>query len=39
VVAGRIQRDQVVDYASRKGVAAREAERWLRPNLSYDPDA
>lgn len=30
---GRIGRDQLEDYARRKGVAASEAERWLRPNL------
>ena len=34
---GRIQRDQVEDYAERKGVEVKEAERWLRPNLAYDP--
>ena len=34
---GRIQRDQVEDYAERKGVQVEEAERWLRPNLAYDP--
>jgi 5-methyltetrahydrofolate--homocysteine methyltransferase len=34
---GRIGRDQVDDYAKRKGVAVGEAERWLRPNLAYDP--
>ena len=34
---GRIQRDQVVDYAARKGVDAAEVERWLRPNLGYEP--
>jgi 5-methyltetrahydrofolate--homocysteine methyltransferase len=33
---GRIGRDQVEDYARRKGVARAEAERWLRPNLAYD---
>jgi 5-methyltetrahydrofolate--homocysteine methyltransferase len=33
---GRIGRDQVVDYAERKGVDTAEAERWLRPNLAYD---
>jgi 5-methyltetrahydrofolate--homocysteine methyltransferase len=33
---GRIGRDQVEDYARRKGVAVEEAERWLRPNLGYD---
>ena len=30
---GRIGRDQVEDYAARKGVGVEEAERWLRPNL------
>jgi 5-methyltetrahydrofolate--homocysteine methyltransferase len=34
---GRIGRDQVLDYARRKGMALREAERWLAPNLGYDP--
>ncbi len=34
---GRIGRDQVEDYASRKGIAIAEAERWLRPNLAYEP--
>jgi 5-methyltetrahydrofolate--homocysteine methyltransferase len=33
---GRIGKDQVADYAERKGVTLAEAERWLRPNLSYD---
>jgi 5-methyltetrahydrofolate--homocysteine methyltransferase len=33
---GRIGRDQVEDYAARKGVHLEEAERWLRPNLGYD---
>ncbi len=31
---GRIARDQLEDYAARKGVALDEAERWLRPNLA-----
>jgi 5-methyltetrahydrofolate--homocysteine methyltransferase len=31
---GRIGRDQVADYAGRKGQAEAEAERWLGPNLS-----
>ncbi|MGE0859104.1 MAG: methionine synthase [Gammaproteobacteria bacterium] len=35
---GRIGRDQVADYATRKGMTVAEAERWLAPNLSYDPD-
>ena len=34
---GRIGRDQVEDYADRKGVALAEVERWLRPNLGYEP--
>ncbi len=34
---GRIARDQVVDYARRKGIALEEAERWLGPNLAYTP--
>jgi Vitamin B12 dependent methionine synthase, activation domain len=34
---GRIGRDQVEDYAARKQVPVAEAERWLRPNLAYDP--
>jgi 5-methyltetrahydrofolate--homocysteine methyltransferase len=36
---GRIGRDQVEDYARRKGWSLREAERWLAPNLGYDPEA
>jgi 5-methyltetrahydrofolate--homocysteine methyltransferase len=34
---GRIGRDQVEDYAARKEVTVAEVERWLRPNLGYDP--
>jgi 5-methyltetrahydrofolate--homocysteine methyltransferase len=34
---GRVDRDQVDDYASRKGVSRAEAERTLRPNLAYEP--
>ena len=37
-VVGRIGRDQVADYAARKGWTMAEAERWLAPNLAYDPD-
>jgi 5-methyltetrahydrofolate--homocysteine methyltransferase len=33
---GRIGRDQVADYAARKGMEMAEAERWLRPSLAYD---
>jgi len=36
---GKIDRQQVEDYAKRKGMTVREAERWLQPNLGYDPDA
>ncbi len=36
---GWIGRDQVVDYAKRSGETLESVERWLRPNLSYDPDA
>jgi 5-methyltetrahydrofolate--homocysteine methyltransferase len=35
---GRIGKDQVEDYARRKGWSVREAERWLRPNLGYEPE-
>lgn len=34
---GRIHRDQVEDYARRKGMPLAEVERWLAPNLGYDP--
>jgi 5-methyltetrahydrofolate--homocysteine methyltransferase len=34
---GRIDRDQVEDYAARKGMTVAEAERWLAANLAYDP--
>ena len=33
-----IKRDQVDDYAARKGMSIQEVERWLSPNLSYDPE-
>ncbi|HEX3409075.1 MAG TPA: methionine synthase, partial [Candidatus Binataceae bacterium] len=36
---GQIDRDQVASYAQRKGWTLAEAERWLAPNLGYDPDA
>ncbi|HSR69104.1 MAG TPA: methionine synthase [Acidobacteriota bacterium] len=35
---GKIGRDQVVDYARRKGMPLEETERWLAPVLAYDPD-
>jgi 5-methyltetrahydrofolate--homocysteine methyltransferase len=34
---GRIARDQVDDYARRKGEPVEVVERWLQPNLGYDP--
>jgi len=34
---GKIDREQVADYARRKGISVAEAERWLRPNLAYEP--
>ena len=34
---GKIERDQVEDYAQRKGWTIEEAERWLAPVLNYDP--
>ncbi|QYJ05040.1 methionine synthase [Nocardioides panacisoli] len=37
-VVGRLGRDQVADYADRKGWSLAEAEKWLSPNLGYDPD-
>jgi 5-methyltetrahydrofolate--homocysteine methyltransferase len=35
---GRVGRDQVEDYARRKGMGIEEAERWLRPNLAYESE-
>ncbi|MEA3211640.1 MAG: 5-methyltetrahydrofolate--homocysteine methyltransferase [Chthoniobacter sp.] len=34
---GKIDRDQVLDYHLRKGLTLQEVERWLGPNLNYDP--
>jgi 5-methyltetrahydrofolate--homocysteine methyltransferase len=34
---GKIDRDQVEDYAQRKGMSVNEVERWLGPNLNYEP--
>jgi 5-methyltetrahydrofolate--homocysteine methyltransferase len=36
---GRIDRDQVESYAMRKNISVAEAEKWLAPNLGYDPAA
>jgi 5-methyltetrahydrofolate--homocysteine methyltransferase len=35
---GKIEKDQVAEYATRKGMALEEAERWLSPVLAYDSD-
>jgi len=37
-VVGRVGKDQVADYARRKGVDVAQAERWLASNLDYDPE-
>jgi 5-methyltetrahydrofolate--homocysteine methyltransferase len=37
-VVGRVGKDQVADYARRKGVDLAQAERWLASNLDYDPE-
>jgi 5-methyltetrahydrofolate--homocysteine methyltransferase len=34
---GKIARDQVESYSKRKGISLDEAEKWLAPNLGYDP--
>ncbi|MCH9694307.1 MAG: methionine synthase [Gammaproteobacteria bacterium] len=36
---GKIDRDQVASYAERKGMSLADVERWLAPNLGYDPGA
>jgi 5-methyltetrahydrofolate--homocysteine methyltransferase len=33
---GKIGKDQVIDYAKRKGISVEQAEKWLKPNLNYD---
>jgi len=35
---GKVGRDQVEDYAARKGQTIQETERWLAPNLAYEPE-
>ncbi len=37
-VVGRMAQDQIADYARRKGWTLAEAERWLAPNLGYNPE-
>jgi 5-methyltetrahydrofolate--homocysteine methyltransferase len=39
LAVGRIDRDQVEDYARRKGMSVQEVERWLAPNLGYEPES
>ncbi len=36
---GKIERDQVIDYHRRQGMDLRAVERWLGPNLNYEPEA
>ena len=36
---GKINKDQVQDYSHRKGESLQAVERWLSPNLGYDPEA
>jgi 5-methyltetrahydrofolate--homocysteine methyltransferase len=33
---GRLGKDQITDYAARRGLTVDEVERWLRPNLAYE---
>ena len=35
---GKIDRDQVADYAGRKGMSVAQVERWLGQSLNYDAD-
>jgi 5-methyltetrahydrofolate--homocysteine methyltransferase len=34
---GRVGKDQIAEYANRRGMPLAEVERWLRPNLAYEP--
>jgi 5-methyltetrahydrofolate--homocysteine methyltransferase len=34
---GKVTSDQITEYAQRKKMELKEVERWLGPNLSYDP--
>ncbi|MGN6186268.1 MAG: methionine synthase [Thermoanaerobaculia bacterium] len=36
---GKLGRDQIEDYARRKGMSVSDVERWLAPNLAYEPEA
>ena len=35
---GNLRKDQIRDYAERKGMSVEEVEKWLSPNLNYDPE-
>ena len=35
----QLQKDQIEDYSKRKGMSVTELERWLAPNLGYDPES
>jgi len=35
---GTLERDQIEDYADRKGMTVREVERWLASRLAYEPE-
>ena len=35
---GKVDRDQIEDYAARKGLTVEEVERWLAQNLAYEPE-
>ena len=37
-VVGRVSKEQVADYARRRGVEVAQVERWLASNLDYDPE-
>jgi 5-methyltetrahydrofolate--homocysteine methyltransferase len=36
---GKIDKDQALDYHQRKGMTLGEVERWLAPNLNYEPSS
>ena len=36
---GRVCKDQITEYAGRKGIQVKEAEKWLGPYLAYDDNA
>ncbi|CAN5673580.1 methionine synthase [soil metagenome] len=36
---GKVERDQIEDYAARKGMTVEEVQKWMSPYLNYDPDS